>query len=216
MFDPKLKKHIYRQRPALDIKKKFIFFSNNKVAKRSILWNQLKNRAIMRTTGETSNYKVFINSFTDKQIQQIFKFTITRNPWDRTVSAFFYLKYLAQTLSVRKSLIRCAGELINPNETFKNFIKTKLAIHGSHINAHFHNQHPNAFFRNKPFVDYIAKFENIKKDWAYIASKIDTNPILPHDNKSEHKHYTEYYDNECIQIVKKIYQKDIELLEYDY
>ncbi len=71
-------------------------------------------------------------------------------------------------------------------------------------------------FNGKIFVDYLARFENIKDDWKYIAKKINEDSNLPHENKSIHKHYTKHYDSESIQIVSNIYAEDIKILGYMY
>ena len=100
--------------------------------------------------------------------------------------------------------------------TFKTFVKNVLKSTGVKINRHFLCQHPNAFYKDKRFVNYIARLENIKNDWPRIAEVIDCDPALPHENRSEHKHYREYYDREAREIVGEIYKKDIELFGYHF
>ena len=66
------------------------------------------------------------------------------------------------------------------------------------------------------FVDYIARLENIKKDWKNIASHINCPPKLPHQNRTKHKPYQEYYDKEAIRVVNEVYGMDIKLLGYKF
>ncbi len=75
--------------------------------------------------------------------------------------------------------------------------------------------------RNKNILtDYIIRFENLNEDWDNMFKDLGMEtPVLPYGNKfnkTEHKHYSEYYDDETIELVHKLFKKDFDSFGYKF
>lgn len=128
---------------------------------------------------------------------EYYKFTVVRNPWDELVSTYNYIKNKRPDLCTKKFT------------TFKEWV----------INIKNTNRQTRYILdkNNQTMVDFIARFENIQSDFNTICKTIGIpEHTLPHANKTNHKHYTEYYDDELVQIVASKFAVDIRYLNYTY
>ena len=139
-----------------------------------------------------------------EKLELYFKFGFVRNPYDRILSEF---KYAKRIYSKFKS-------------NFNGFVKRGWGNSRRHstIKQHIRPQYEFLYDTDgKCLVDFIGRFENLQEDFNIICDKIKIpHQELPHRNKTKHKHYTEYYDDEIREIVAKKYAKDIEYFGYKF
>ena len=127
-----------------------------------------------------------------------FKFCFVRNPYSRIVSAWKYLKKqswtkVSEDMSLKKFILQ-----------FQNYCHVRPQYNWTHTNE-------------MKVVDFIGRFENLQQDFDFVCNKIGIpQRELPHKNKTKHKHYTEYYDDETRRIVAEKYSKDIEFFGYKF
>ena len=65
-------------------------------------------------------------------------------------------------------------------------------------------------------VNYVGKFETLVSDFTEITTRIGVQVVLPHENKSVHRDYRSYYDNELRELVSRFCARDLELFGYDF
>lgn len=121
-----------------------------------------------------------------------FSFAFVRNPWDRILSFYFFKRNIARIYKIGK------------NTSFKNFLELPILNQYSYIKE---------FSRNS----FVGRFENLQNDFDIVCDKIGIpRQQLPHNNKTNHKHYTEYYNTETRAIVAQKYAKDIDHFGYKF
>ena len=144
-----------------------------------------------------------------------FKFTFVRNPWDRLVSAYFYLKSDERSPFDRK---QAAGSVLL-HETFEEFVSEFVAR--KNINAFIHLKEQHLFLRlpgRRIGVDFVGKFERLNDDFAVIAQRLGKDTTLQHRNASTLRKtdYRDIYTPKMVDIVAKTYAKDIAYFGYSF
>jgi hypothetical protein len=135
-------------------------------------------------------------------------FSFVRNPYDRMVSVFSHFN---KNFNMKDYEHISAAFGFEPEtiDTFKGFVKMSIA----HQNHHWQ---PQTCFVPED-VDFIGKIENFQRDFDTVCDMIKISRMnILHSNKTNHKHYSTYYDEETYDLVTKRYSDDLKRFNYNF
>ncbi|EAL3606222.1 alpha-2,3-sialyltransferase [Campylobacter coli] len=153
--------------------------------------------------------------FNKDRFESYFSFGFVRNPYDRVVSAYHYLRNGGGTLGDEK----WAKKNIYKYNSFKEFVLDlkNIEIQNKILNwMHFIPQYK--FLcdnESNILVNFTGKFENLEEDFKKILKILNRKDQLMHINKSNHVDYKNYYNDVMYKIVREIYRDDFEIFDYD-
>ena len=220
--------------------RKFIWFKNAKTAGTSMYRGVMK-KEIYDLVGYKDNpieFSKWWDNLNDEKLEDYFKFTFVRNPYDRLLSAFNHIIMEETLTSLAEiwSLINTNNSKFKADLSFDNIfmlfsIFTKRGLKTYNINddsVHWMPQHNFVEMDGYQIVDFVGKYENLETDWKYIANKIQVSEELPfigastsarNFNKTREEqqnlHWSHFYLHpETVDVVSKFYRRDIDILEY--
>jgi len=126
-----------------------------------------------------------------------FKFCFDRNPWDKTVSNYFWDKH----------------DLNLGDISFEEYLKTENGK-----NLRWYN-YPLYTYQDEVIVDFVGKFENLNEDLLKVCNKIGINldgqlPRAKTNIRPKEYHYSYYYNDQNRELIRNHFKKEIDLHGY--
>ncbi len=140
-------------------------------------------------------------SMPSTKFNQYFKFAVVRNPWDRLVSEYEYIR-CQPGHSRHKKIVR---------QSFADYVEFQSKRpEGHQINALQCGD-------GRLGVDYVGRFESLDASLAHIASVIKMDfSSLPHINLVKRADYRHYYDDALRERVADLWRADIQAFGYQF
>ena len=151
--------------------------------------------------------------FDSSDFDQYFKFTFVRNPWDRLVSAYTFLKKGGMNEQNRMWADRHLGRYDDFDGFVKGWVSRRNVYKGIHLIPQYEFVCPN---NSVPLVDFVGHFERIDDDFRLIRDRLGVGGELQKLNTGTPKDYRKFYTEETKGIVADVYREDVEIFGYDF
>jgi len=161
-----------------------------------------------------------IRRWASANVRALPSFAVTRNPWDRLVSAYRFVKQGggsggAITAGVwRPERYRCPEF-----QSFERFVVEWLSEH--RIGPIEHHFRPQTSYlcdaSGKLLVDHVGRVENLEPTFDFLRENLHEIRTLPDSNRSgDAVDYRSFYTPELVELVGSIYAQDVKTFGYAF
>jgi len=149
--------------------------------------------------------------FRQDSYKNYYKFSFTRNPFDRLVSCFSFI--YSETL-FKQFFIHLVGK---DKFSFHDFLKAVTSMKDGASHDLWASQ--SLFLcdsKNKLLVDRVYKLEDLQKSLPDLEQRLGIKLQVPHLNASEHHIYQTYFSQNEIDLFSQHYSRDLRNFSYDF
>jgi hypothetical protein len=196
---------------------KFIFIRLPKTGSQSIgkILNQLENDPTSPNPPGHQTARDYLKCLGHKTFYQYSKFGVIRNPWDRVVSHYFFWKSRDLNDGRTRTDENIKGIVFCKNHTFREYVMAMGRISTLGKSSDY-------FMIDKKMVlDHVIRFENLQIGFDLVCDNIgikkkNLQVINRGTLRPQNKHYTEFYDDETMEIVANYHKLELEQFGYRF
>ncbi|MFM8735408.1 MAG: sulfotransferase family 2 domain-containing protein [Pirellulales bacterium] len=136
----------------------------------------------------------------------LFTFAFVRNPWDRLVSYYHFLRD-ADDHATHVSHRRGRTARLPDFEAYVRYEVRRRKISQLRMVADR---------RGRLLVDFLGRFESLAADFGHACRRIGIDARLPTTNASRRRDYRDYYTADLAALVRDHFAEDIERFGYEF
>lgn len=161
-----------------------------------------------------------IQRWGSQQLRSLPSFAVTRNPWDRLVSAYRFIKRGSGVGGENSGRVWRAEQYRIPEfESFERFVNKWLAPRDlASLDRAFHPQHIYVCDEHgKIIVDHVGRLEDMGPTYEFLHEKLPGLPPIGRSNRSGSPvDYRSFYTARLVDKVGSIYSEDVRLFGYTF
>jgi hypothetical protein len=134
-----------------------------------------------------------------------------RNPWDRLLSAYEFLR----RGGFHAADARWAQRHLSRYDDFGAFVRGWVTPENVASSVHFRPQTGFLYLPDgSSGVDFIGRYENLETDFRKVCKQLGIEVGLQSLNAGPARDYRDVYDSETRRIVDRVFRQDIVALDY--
>jgi hypothetical protein len=158
--------------------------------------------------------------FDRTEFRSYFKFAFVRNPWDRLVSGYHYLRDGPGLSAIAKSpeLLERMRTMVEEFPDFDSFVKGWVSPENIASVFLFVPQYQFVCINGTVAeMDFIGRYENLVRDYDHVRSRIGVGKPLTWLNRTRSgQTFLDHYTETTRKIVEHVYAEDIRMFGYSF
>ncbi|MEW4531277.1 sulfotransferase family 2 domain-containing protein [Maioricimonas sp. JC845] len=139
------------------------------------------------------------------EIDRYFSFAVVRNPWDRMVSLYHYLKRTGKYGTICPDSFEGFLDAIDAQAAWTQQLRSLRTQRSYLVDAD-----------GRMICSRTVRFENLSQDFETVTQRLGLSASLPHVNRSDHDAYVGYYTSRTRECVARWYREDIDEFGYTF